>query len=90
MRDIDVDIIGITPDLCKKTESGLWMSAIRGEEIADWLRNSEVDAYVILDDDRDMLDEQLPFFVRTDFEDGFNEQCFKSALKILQAESNGV
>lgn len=90
MRNIDVDVIDITPDLCRKTESGLWMSAIRGEEIADWLRNNEVDAYVILDDDRDMLDEQLPFFVRTNFEDGFNEQCFKSALKILLPASNGV
>ena len=51
------------------------MATIRGEEIAEWLRNNQVDNYVIFDDDRDMLPGQLPFFVRTNFEDGLNWQC---------------
>lgn len=83
MRDIKVDVIDITPDLSRMGENGLWMAAIRGEEIAEWLRNNDVDNYVILDDDKDMTDEQQPFFVRTNFEDGFNWQCMVSALKIL-------
>lgn len=83
MRDIKVDVIDITPDLSRMGKNGLWMAAIRGEEIAEWLRNNDVDNYVILDDDKDMTDEQQPFFVRTNFEDGFNWQCMVSALKIL-------
>lgn len=43
----------------------------RGREIADWLaRHPEVTRYAIVDDDSDMLDEQRPFFVKTDNEEG--------------------
>ena len=86
MRDIKINVIDVTPDLTRMGENGLWMATIRGEEIAEWLRNNQVDNYVIFDDDRDMLPEQLPFFVRTNFEDGLNWQCMVSALKILMVK----
>lgn len=57
-RQLPGEVIDITPNFMK-------VSAIRGEEIADWLHNNWVDAYVILDDDDDMLPEQLRFFVQT-------------------------
>lgn len=37
----------------------------RGSEIKHFLDNHPCDAYVILDDDRDMLDEQLDHFIQT-------------------------
>lgn len=43
----------------------------RGAEIAEWLsRHPEVTEYAIVDDDSDMLPEQMPRFVQTDFEAG--------------------
>jgi len=46
-------------------------SNCRGDEIALWLNNHpEVTQYVILDDDQDMLDTQLPYCVFTDHENG--------------------
>ena len=42
---------------------------LRGEEIKDWLNeHPEVENYVIIDDDDDMLDEQLYHFVQTCYE----------------------
>lgn len=56
----------------------------RGEEIKDWLdRNPEVDNYLILDDDADMLDEQKANFVQTSHEDGFLLSHFDRAKQIL-------
>ena len=44
----------------------------RGQEIADWLATHPgVERYAIIDDDGDMLPEQLPFFVHTNYQDGF-------------------
>lgn len=44
----------------------------RGREIADWLDDHpEVEQFAIIDDDSDMLPEQLPFFVHTNYADGF-------------------
>ena len=37
----------------------------RGSEIKYFLERHPCDAYVILDDDTDMLDEQLPYFINT-------------------------
>ena len=38
---------------------------IRGHEIQEWLGRHDVEKYVILDDDTDMLPDQIPF--KTDF-----------------------
>lgn len=83
MRDLPGEVIDVTPEL----------NLIRGEEIAEYLRKNPADAYVILDDDDDMLPEQMPYFVRTsenlDHEDccdrgfGLTKKCAEQAIKIL-------
>jgi hypothetical protein len=93
-RMLPGQVIDITPDLNRKLKSGLWYSPIRGEEIKAWLSNNEVDAYVIIDDDKDMLEEQLPNFVKTsgnthhlDHVDGggygLTKKCAEQAIRIL-------
>ncbi len=59
----------------------------RGAEIADWLRRNggDVARYVILDDDSDMLEEQLPYFVQTTFELGLTDEHVERAVAILGA-----
>ena len=59
----------------------------RGGEIQTWLNNHlDVDNYVIIDDDGDMLDSQLFHFVQTNFEDGITELETNWAIKILNKE----
>jgi hypothetical protein len=56
----------------------------RGAEIKDWLdEHPEVENYVIIDDDGDMLDEQLYHFVQTCYEHGIGESEAIYAIKIL-------
>jgi hypothetical protein len=58
----------------------------RGLEIHTWFeRNPEhiVSKYVILDDDSDMLDEQMPHFVQTEFAVGLGFQNILDAQEIL-------
>lgn len=57
----------------------------RGTEIQMWLdKHPEVENYVILDDDNDMLDSQLEHFVQTDWmKRGLNDENVKQAIKIL-------
>ena len=39
----------------------------RGDEIAEWLRNNtKTKQYAIVDDDGDMLEKQMPYFVKTE------------------------
>jgi len=83
--EIDKPDDGFTPD--------------RGYEIKAWLdkHGEDVTSYVILDDDTDFLEEQLPFFVQTsenkdhpDCEDigyGLTHQCAQKAIKILNGKS---
>lgn len=57
---------------------------LRGDEIKDWLdEHSDVENYVIIDDDGDMRDDQLYHFVQTNFEDGLTEVETKRAIKVL-------
>ena len=56
----------------------------RGEEIKDWLDSHDnIENYVIIDDDSDMLDEQLFHFVQTNFEDGITDTIAVRAIKVL-------
>lgn len=60
----------------------------RGTEIQMWLdAHPEVDNYVILDDDTDMLDSQSEHFVHINYEEGLNEETANQAINIL---NNGV
>jgi len=59
----------------------------RGGEIQTWLDNhSEVNNYVIIDDDGDMLDSQLYHFVQTNYEDGITETETIRAIKVLNGK----
>ena len=56
----------------------------RGTEIQMWLdAHPEVENYVILDDDTDMLDNQSDHFVQTSYEEGLNEETANKAISIL-------
>ena len=88
MRDLAGEVLDVTPV----------MNTIRGEEIAEWLRENNVDSYCIIDDDGDMLPEQKNNFVQTannkDHEDcvdvgyGLTRKCAKRAVEILN-KTNG-
>lgn len=60
----------------------------RGDEIQRWLdaHDKEVDTYVILDDDGDMLDNQLLCFVQTDGWEGITSREVKLAIQVLKNE----
>lgn len=55
----------------------------RGYEINAWLRENPVDKYAIVDDDSDMLPVQLPYFVRTNPENGLSMQNYDQLLNLL-------
>ncbi len=67
-------------ECCKK---GYFYTDI-GEQLSDERYTfSKEPKYVIIDDDNDMLDEQLPFFVQTDFLVGITDEDVNKAIKIL-------
>lgn len=65
------------------------LNTARGIEIDAWLAaHPEVDKYVILDDDEDMNEHQLPYFIKTNpYEDGLNKEVKTKAIKILKEAS---
>lgn len=71
-------IIGATPQL----------PGIRGYEIEEWLKNTSenVERYVIIDDDSDMLDYQMPFFFKTHMQSGL---ITRDAVKIIKFLNTG-
>ena len=76
-KAFDLPIIGATP-------SSSADGTERGYEIRDWLTvHPEVDAYVILDDDPDMLEEQMSNFVKTDTNEGMSWKDFSQVCSIL-------
>jgi hypothetical protein len=59
----------------------------RGSDIKSWLvRHPEVDSYVIIDDEDDMMDEQLFNFVQTDFVFGIQDREVELAIQVLNKE----
>ena len=64
------------------------MGQSRGDEIQDWLNahKDEVEEYVILDDDCDMLTEQLFHFIQTDTYEGITEREVKMAIQLFTRE----
>lgn len=59
------------------------MGSARGDEIQRWLDSHEVDSYVIIDDEDDMLEEQLFNFVQTDSYEGITEREVHLAIDVL-------
>ena len=77
------NIYDITPWFSDKKYNGTG----RGGEIQTWLdKHPEVDNYVIIDDETDMLDEQIFNFVQTDWTFGIQDREVKLCIDIL----NGV
>lgn len=85
-------IIGVTPRfrerLYRGTEIAKWLEMPMQQRI-DWkliLKDIEIPynrKYVIVDDDEDMLDNQIPYFVHTDWITGLTEENIKQIKKIL-------
>ena len=68
----------------------LWFSDFsirRGEEIKFWLdkesENHEIESFVILDDDSDMLPEQMNNFIHVDGQVGLTDRDVLTAIEIL-------
>lgn len=57
----------------------------RGSEIQEWLdEQTEPYRYVIFDDDTDMLDSQLPYFIQSDWlKWGLSDEDVEQAIHIL-------
>lgn len=76
----DIEIIGRTNNLNKAGERN-----IRGKEIKEWLdSHKDVKKYIIIDDDRDFLKDQLPFLVKTWSDVGFTHREFAKACSLLE------
>ncbi len=81
---LDLPVIGCTPT----GQNRLGRKAIRGQEIADWLRDhAEVTHYAIIDDDIDMLPDQQKNFVHIDGTEGLLLAHVLKAAKILETTS---
>jgi len=60
-----------TPDKLKDNFQIRGKDCNRGDEIQAWLdKHKDVEKYLILDDDSDMLEHQLPYLIQTDSMDG--------------------
>jgi len=97
-RNLPGKVIDITPDCIEIVNKGIcefYDLVDRGHEIQYWIDTHNIDNYVILDDDNDMLDNQRNNFVRTsnntDHEDcvdigwGLTKKCAKQSIKILNS-----
>jgi hypothetical protein len=95
-RGLAGEVIGITPtevDVVKRGTCEFYDLVDRGHEIQQYINDNNVQSYVIIDDDNDMLPSQMKNFVRTsnnnDHEDcidigyGLTRKCAEMAVKIL-------
>lgn len=79
-------IVGVTRKFDVYTgERYGYLSVPRGMEIKFWLDTTEenIESYVILDDETDMLIDQEPYFILTDMYLGLSEEDVEKAIKIL-------
>lgn len=83
-RNMRGHIVGCTPSYVKDSNDKIIVeSDIRGIEIQKYIDDNSIERYIILDDDKDMLPNQMPFFVKTEFEWGFTEDEYKKAKSII-------
>lgn len=57
---------------------------IRGHQIQHYIDDNEIERYVIIDDDSDMLEHQKDFFVHVNGMNGFSVENFYDARSILK------
>ena len=82
-------IIGVTPRAWIENEQGYFDTLDRGYEIEKYLNeNKEIDEYVILDDDTDMLEPQKEHFIHIDSKHGLNDSYVDKIKKILNIVKN--
>lgn len=63
------------------------LNGCRGEEIKKYLNeHPEIEYYLIIDDEADMLPEQMDHFVQTDYNVGFGIREFRKCLDIYKAD----
>ena len=97
-RGLAGEVIDITPnevDVVKRGTCEFYDLVERGHEIQQWIDdNSDIESYVIIDDDNDMLNSQKDNFVLTvnnrDHDDcvdrmgyGLTRKCAEKAIEIL-------
>lgn len=82
LKGYKYDFYGVTPRLWHKE-----FGTQRGEEIQMWmdkeLEKNEIESYVILDDDRDMLPEQMDNFILVNNQYGLSDIDVFKAIEIL-------
>ena len=78
-------IIGQTPRL---PYSRMSEKDHRGREIKKWMEdNNYTGKYIIIDDDCDFLEEQIPYHLWTKWDTGLEESDIQKALDILNEDS---
>jgi len=86
-RNLTGEIIGITPNEVDVVESGkaeFYDEVCRGDEIKLWIKRNDFKGnYVIIDDTKDMLKEQEPYFVVTNSYCGLTLKDAEKAIEIL-------
>jgi hypothetical protein len=57
----------------------------RGMEIKQWIKDNNMEGadFIIIDDDSDFLEWQLPFHIHTNFEDGLTDELTQKAINLL-------
>lgn len=76
-----------TPDLVEQRSSGLLIAKTRGTEIQAWIdKHPELEKYLILDDDKDMLEHQMPNYIQTDSMDGMLSEHMMAARTFWKIE----
>lgn len=88
VMDITPTILSTREEREECTKKGLSWATLceRGREIQAWLESHpEVERYAILDDDSDMLEEQLPNFFKTSWQQGITEEIADNVIMHLNS-----
>ena len=84
LKGFKYELYDVTPRLWHKG-----VGTQRGEEIQSWMNKesekNEIESYVILDDDSDMLPEQMNNFIHVDSNIGLTDKDVFTAIKILNS-----
>lgn len=79
-------VVGVTPRFYFKDDEDNPIQIPRGLEISHYIKtHKDIENYVILDDDSDMLLWQKDNFIQTDTYEGITEKDVKRAIEILNA-----
>lgn len=79
----DIKLIGVTLELPIIDKTPVIVGK-RGNEIKAFLeQNPQIKKYAIVDDDSNMLDEQMPYFVKVDSKEGLSYGNYEQLLTIL-------